>query len=105
MAAPRTTGALTKWLLLRPSSLLGLGLNRRANVLLIADGLACFSFAFILASLVRRYRAKKEYEETLLPLPPCPPKRGPLGHVGIMPKEFEYLTYERWAKELGECIH
>ncbi|KAJ2917559.1 hypothetical protein MD484_g2877, partial [Candolleomyces efflorescens] len=106
MAASPTTGALAPWLLLRPSSLLGLGLNRRANVLLIADGLACISFAYILASLLRRYRARKKYEETLLPLPPCPPKRGPLGHVGIMPKEFEYLTYERWAKELDtDIIH
>ncbi|RXW19597.1 hypothetical protein EST38_g6257 [Candolleomyces aberdarensis] len=106
MAAPRPTGALAQWLLLRPSSLLGLGLSRKANGLLIADGLACFSFVFILASLVRRYRAKKKYEENLLPLPPCPPKRGPLGHVGIMPKEFEYLMYERWAKELdSDIIH
>ncbi|KAJ2929185.1 hypothetical protein H1R20_g7906, partial [Candolleomyces eurysporus] len=106
MATPLTTGALEKWLLLRPSSLLGLGLSRKANGLLIADGLACFSFVFILASLVRRYRAKKKYEENLLPLPPCPPKRGPLGHVAIMPKEFEYLMYERWAKELdSDIIH
>jgi hypothetical protein len=57
------------------SSLLGLGLNRRANVL---------------------------HEENRLPLPPCPPKRGPLCHVGIMQTEFDYVTYERWAKELSE---
>jgi hypothetical protein len=99
MATPDT---LERWLLFRPSSLLAQELNRKTTVLLIADALACFLLVFILSDLVRRYHAKKRYEESLLPLPPCPPKRGPLGHIGIMPKEFEYLTYERWAKEQGE---
>jgi hypothetical protein len=35
-------------------------------------------------------------------LPPGPPKHFLLGHLAVMPREKDWLTYSEWAKKYGE---
>jgi len=85
------------------TALARLGLS--SNLLFLSNwtprSFAALSVPIVVLYLLRRWQRAR----AKLPLPPCPPKKGFLGHVDIMPTSFEYYAYGKWAKELSEFLY
>jgi hypothetical protein len=57
---------------------------------------AAFLLSFTLYMLLRRKRRH--------PYPPGPKSLPLIGNLRDVPFKYQWLTYERWGRETGECI-
>lgn len=57
----------------------------------------CLSLFAILKSVI------KHQKPILFPLPPGPPSKPFIGHLFIMPREFQWKTFIEWGNQFGEA--
>ena len=65
----------------------------------LADIVAVLIFVKVLAFFLKKLASTRPQ-----PLPPGPKGLPILGNLFQLPKSFEWVTYHRWCKELGECL-
>ena len=61
-------------------------------------------FLFPLGLCASAFIVRKVQQRNRPPLPPSPPSEPFIGHLRVMPMEYEWKTFSDWGKKLGKVV-